>query len=642
MKFSSKFLSTFGLLLITPLITSAQFGMPGGSSDDGAKWIGLNPAVCTAPIPFFDDFDDGFVVLRDGSRLDGKINIKDYEKSGEKINITTKDGKKYKLYTYSIKYFGLNINIPRNRSPLNLFDWKNEKRKATKDFERGFVVLMTGDTLDGKIKIEGRSSESPRAEGNFFAIETLSFQDKSGKVTEYTRDKIKSFGRILPWELSPNEMWQWSSSEAFGKRKSKAQPGFIIMNDGSRVEGDVRLVIRNSMSGASSPSNDRFGGPEKPRSKIYNDLVDEIWVMRDGKDLKISMDDVYAFGVANMTINTLTNKGTRLYQLEEMNFHTGSVTTRDGKKREGFVALRPYDKNYYGIYFAKTADEPIEIIPMKDITALTQDIELIEAFGEEAMAPRANTNINGYIVQADGSRFEGTIKPEGDNGWWVKSIEFIDKESRSIRFGDTFEPIAYFVMNDVMYVQQETVFIKADQLGTPYTLYSDPYPKSSGLGTFAMGLASFAVGEAVGMAVADAQRGGLDLDGVEMNGQDLGGATTTMSSTIGNTTITGTGMVRTNAQNIIGGSVSGMMFKGLQDDTEKKKRKEGPKKDDKNFYLYNAATRESRKADDLAYEVLLEGCLEFHALPKAEQKIYLSGGKPAVDYLNKCLAKTKK
>ena len=98
-------------LLFVPIIVSAQFGIP-GITEDPNKWDGFKPAVCLAAIPFFDDFNDGFVVMRDGSRISGKINIKDYEDKGDKINITSKDGKKYKLYTYSLKYFGLNINIP--------------------------------------------------------------------------------------------------------------------------------------------------------------------------------------------------------------------------------------------------------------------------------------------------------------------------------------------------------------------------------------------------------------------------------------------------------------------------------------------------------------------------------------------------
>jgi hypothetical protein len=341
-----------------------------------------------------------------------------------------------------------------------------------------------------------------------------------------------------------------------------------------------------------------------------------------------------------MTINTITNKGTRLYQKEEMNFHQGSVTTRDGKKREGFVALRPYDNNYYGVYYAAKADDPLELIPMPEITSIVQDIDLVEAYGDAPAAPVPNTNINGYIVQTDGTRFDGTVKLVGDNGWWVKSIEFTDKESNTIKYGDVDGSIAYCVVNDAMYVQSETVFMKTDQVGKPFAMYSDPYPKS-GMSTFAMGFAGMVAGEVVGMAVADAQRGGLDLSNVEMGGQKMGGAAEPIKMYDENGNVSGM-IPRTNAQNIISGSVSGMVFKGLQDAEAKKARKEGPKKDEKKFYIYNSDTRENRKGDDLTFEVYLEGCMSYHGLPKAEQKKLQEDSKAAVAYLNTCFSKTKK
>ncbi|MDZ4714171.1 MAG: hypothetical protein SH819_01770 [Cytophagales bacterium] len=608
------------------------------------------PAICLAPIPFFDDFDDGFVVFRDGTRLDGKINIKDYEKSGERINLTTKDGKKHKLTTDALKYFGLNINIPRNQSPLNLYEWKNEKQKENKGAERGFVVLASGDTLDGKIHIEGRSSDSPRAEGNFFAIETLTFTDNTGKETEYKRDQIKSFGRILPWELSPNEMWDWGRGELFGKRKSKAQPGFAIMYDGSRIEGEMRLVIKNKMQRTKVDSDGMpsgFGGSDPaPKSKIYSDMVDEIWVIKEGKDEKLSMDDVYAFGVSGMTINTLTNKGNRLYQLEEMNFHVGSVTTRDGKKLEGYVALRPYDKNYYGIYYAAKPDDPIQIIPMKDITNITQIISMIEAFGEETAAPKRNTNINGYIVQAGGERVDGTVKLVGDNEWWAKSIEFTDKEGYSFKFGDADPGISYFVSNNSMYIQYEDLFVRTDRVAAPYATYPDPYPaKGSKFGQFAAGMAmqagSMMIGEIAGQAMASAQRGGLDMSGVTIGGQDASGMGSSIPMYKEDGSVGGY-IPRTNAQNIIGSSVSGMLLKEMQKEQIKNARKEGPQKSKNTTNcIFNIETGENVYAS-AGLQSFLEGCYDYYSLSKDEQKILQGSMKDAIDFLNKCMAKNKK
>ncbi len=639
MKTLSRLLFLTGMLLII---------LPGASAQTSA--IGdPRPAVCLAPLPFFEDFEDGFAVLRDGTKISGKIDIKDYEKSGTEIKVTSKEGKKYFFNTSSLKYFGLSINIPRNLSPLSLYDWKNEKRKATKGPERGFVVLMSGDTLDGKIQIEGRSSESPRAEGNFFAIEELTFTDKAGKETIYKRDQIKAFGRILPWELSPAEMWTWSKAFSMGKSKTISQPGFMIMNDGTRREGDMLLVVKNNLP--KTPYNggmdSQFDRDSKPKSKIYSDLVDEIWIKRDGKDEKVSTDDIYAFGLAGMTINTLTNKGSRLYRREEMNFHEGSVTTNDGKKVEGYLALRPYDNNYYAAYYAAKADDPIQIIPMKDIKSIVQDISLVEAFGEESAVTKANTNLNGHVVQVDGTRAEGTVKLVGDNAWWAKGIEFTDKEGHVIKFGGADQAISHAVIDNKIYVQYEDIFLVADRQAAPFALYPDPYPaKGSKFGQFAMGMAmdvaSMAVGELAGAAMADAQRGGLDMSGVEIDGQSASGMAEPIPLYREDGSVGGY-VQRTNAQNVIGSSVSGMALKAVEMNTDKKARAEGPSKSDKSqtTFIFNIDSRENSYASS-SIPVYLGGCIEYHSLVKDEQKKLKEDRNAAVEFLNKCMAKARK
>lgn len=598
----------------------------------------LRPGFSLTPLPFFNDYEEGFVVLRDGTQIDGLINLKDYEKSGERIVMKAKDGKKYSLSVYSMKYFGLNIMVPRNMSPLYFYDWKTEKRKETREPERGFAVLASGETLDGKIHIEGRSSDSPWAAGNYFAIETLSFMDKSGKITPYTRDQVKSFGRILPWELSPKEMWQWQAGVAFGKRKSKFQPGFLIMSDGKRVEGEMQLVVKNKMSRSTGDGMDR----QAVKPKTYSELVDEIYFKRDGKDEKISLDDVFAYGAANMTINTLTNKGARLYQNEEMNFHDGSVTTKAGKKLEGFVAYRPYASNYYGIYYAAKPDDPITIIPRDEIQEVVQNISLLEAFDDgtgTGTAPKSNTNINGYVIQPDGAKFEGTVKLVEDNDWWVKSIEFTDKDGNVLKYGDTHPSISCFAFNGTVYVQSENVFVKTEMTPGPFTMYLNPYPPKGSFGSMLLTeVASAAVGMAAGSAMEDAQMSGLDLSGVSVDGVDLGKGTTPNFNPMGIRTLDGQEIQQTQAYNVIGASASDLTIKGLDRLIDGGKNRVPEKGKKPTYYIFNLETKENGYLD---ISQLLEGCIAYWSATKDERKL-LEDKKIALEYLNKCYSKNKK
>lgn len=613
------------------LLVAATFLSHDSKSQD------LRPGFSLTPLPFFNDYEEGFVVLRDGSQIDGIIDLKDYEKTGSRIVMKSKDGKKYSLSVYSMKYFGLNIKVPRNMSPLHFYDWKTEKRKETRGPERGFAVLASGETLDGKIHVEGKTSDSPWAAGNYFAIETLSYMDKSGKITPYTRDQVKSFGRILPWELSPQEMWQWQAMVSLGKQKTKFQPGFLIMSDGKRVEGDMQLVVKNKMSRSSA----EYGG-QTIRPKTYSDLVDEIYFKRDGKDEKISLDDVFAYGIANMTINTLTNKGARLYLKEEMNFHDGSVTTKAGKKLEGFVAYRPYASNYYGIYYAAKPDDPITMIPRDEIQEVIQNISLLEAFDDgtgSGTAPKPNTNMNGYVIQTDGVKFEGTVKLVEDNEWWVRSIEFIDKDGNVVKYGDTNPAISCFSINGTVYVQSENVFVKTEMSPAPFTMFLNPYPPKGSFGAMMLNeVVSTAVGMAAGEALEDAQMSGLDLSGVSVNGVDLGGGTAPNFNPLGIQDSEGRETQHTQAYNVVGASASDLSTKGIARLVDGGKNRVPEKGKKPNYYIYNQETGE---CGYLNIPYLLEGCLGYWSATKDERKL-LEDKKLALEYLNKCYSKNKK
>lgn len=586
----------------------------------------LFPAECTTPLPYFDDFDNGFVELRDGTKINGKISIKNYEKDG-RISVTSADGEKYKFDVRSLSVWGLNINIPKNYSPLTYYDWKNQKRKETKEPERGFVILTNGETKQGKIQIEGRSSDSPLAAENYFAIEALTYVDKSGNATKYEREQIKGFGRVLPWALTPSELFQWQKGEAMGRRKTKHQPGYLVMNDGTKVEGEMQLVVKNKLprtKGGDDMGMASMAAGNEPRNddKIRSSIVDEIQFRRDGKDEKISLDDVFAYGLKDVTIDMLTNNGDRAYLIEEMNFHPGSVTTNDGTKRDGFLAYFPAPDNYYGVYFATKRNEPVTTIELKNIKSITQEISLIGAFGEDE--PKGNTNINGYIIALDGRQYDGTISLVDDNDWWTRAITFTDKEGNTINYGGENGMIAYFVKDDTMYAQEGSIFVKAEQLASPLALYTNPFPdNSTALGRFAMAQATNIVAGVAATAAAGATWGaqskygistkGLEINGKKSEGLDFGGDVGTA----------------------VGDGVMQMISKGSGKEKLPSKAKRGEQ-----LKVININTGETVNADETTWEMMLEGCKEFLSLDNKSQKAMIKGdNREVVAYLNKCYSK---
>lgn len=565
----------------------------------------LIPGQQTTPLPYFESNTDCYIVLRDGSRLEGNISIKNYEKEGG-ISLTERSGTKFKVDVRSATSWGLTMTTPQCVSPLSWFEWSNQKRRDNKEAERGFVTLTNGEVKDGKIQIEGTSSDEdmPGASG-FFALEKLTFVDKSGAKTVYKKEQIKEYGRILPWALAPSTAYTFLVGEVMGKRRTKFQPGFVITNDGKKMEGNMQLIVKNTMN----------ADPDK--RKTVSDLVDEIRFQRSGKDEKIDMDDVFAYGITGLTINMLTNNLDKSYSAEEMNFHPGSVTTKDGKKLEGYVAYFPDPGNYYGVYVASKFDEPVTILNMKEIDKVVQDIALIEAFdpgGAVASGVKTggttNSAINGYVVGLDGIKYEGTVTLTGDKGFWCAGVDFTDKDNQASKFGGANKQIAYCVIGDNLYVQHESVFMKAEKMGAPLAIYNNPYPDNES--QLSKALLSISETPAFQNLVSS-----VSMDMALRSGMNLSDAYNT-------------------------GKGSGKRAAEILKSKLANKKGGDPYRAKKgtDYFIIDTRTGEKAKANDDNWELLLQGCKSYHSMDKQQQKQLLnSGDEKILEYINAAYGK---
>ena len=134
-------------------------------------------------------------------------------------------------------------------------------------------------------------------------------------------------------------------------------PGYCITNDGRRIDGELQLIVKNKLETRS--------GNGKNNDHIRNNIVDDLKFQRDGKDEKISLDDVFAYGLSGMTINTLTNNRDRLYTQDEMNFHQGTIELANNTVKQGVIS--PNRATITESIFANKADEPVTIIPWREI-----------------------------------------------------------------------------------------------------------------------------------------------------------------------------------------------------------------------------------------------------------------------------------
>lgn len=577
---------------------------------------GLSEGECTSGLAYFDKYKDGYIIMKDGTRKEGVIELNDFDKSG-RIKFTDQSGTRYDISVSSLKQWGLSVETPYCRSPLSWFDWKNKKRRENDHPERGLVQLKSGELLDGKIRIEGESYDGD-IEDNFFALNKLTFYDNSGRETEYNASQVKMFGRIMPWVLTPSDLYQWQSGEFFGKRKTKWMPGFCITNDGRRIDGEMQLIVKNKLE-------TRNGKGEVVNANIRNNIVDDIKFRHDGKDEKISMDDIFAYGLSGMTMKTLTNNGDRIYNFDEMNFHEGTVVMKDKSTKKGYFAYFPEPNNYYGIYFAQKADEPVTIIPMKDIESATQDIAQIEAFDDGTTtsgsngSPRSNNNINGNIINTRMQRFDGTIRLIDDNGFWVRSIEFTDKDGRVMKYGGADgERIFSFSYNNNVYIQHGSPFMKAEKAGPVFAAYNNPFPDNTSFADkMAMELGKAVIAGVIyrtSLAIQFSTNSYMK-DGT-VNGKKYNNAFE-FSYNLGLST----------ADKLMG--IISKSGSKNQKDPYRSTRGE-------DMLIVNLQTGESIRAkNDNDVEVLLESCSEYWGMDKSARKSMAKAGAVAIaDYLN--------
>ena len=99
-------------------------------SGDRVGPIGLNEGVCTSPLGYFDQYQDGYIVLKDGSRVEGRISLKSFDKSG-RIILSSRSGTEYEIDTRSLNEWGLTQELPFSHSPMTWYDWKNKNAGRT-------------------------------------------------------------------------------------------------------------------------------------------------------------------------------------------------------------------------------------------------------------------------------------------------------------------------------------------------------------------------------------------------------------------------------------------------------------------------------------------------------------------------------
>lgn len=363
------------------------------------------------------------------------------------------------------------IEAQVNNTSNNRYTWN---RKGTEPAP-GYVVLKSGKKMEGTIQLKGDPDKVK-----------MIVLVKEGKEIEFEPASLSAYG-LNVGELvndSPEEMYEWGAVQTqtvMGKEKTKqstkSRRGYVILNDGKRIDGQLHL--------------NKFQG-----------VFEEIVIKNDAEGKQVfECSKVSHFGLVP-TISEMTKGGKKVFDDVGRNFSKGSVVKNDGSKVEGLIAfMRSSDIPqsdavlYQTIYYGVNDEDALQIIPNAELKEVTQTttvgvIEYVkykEGFVEKSKIGTLNILEQyklfqpGKIVLNDNTTQSGEVAQIIADGEKVsKSIKF--KGSDGVEKQYTFEEIQSFDQKlsgaDKTFSAVDIGFVPVIFTGTTFLCYKNPFPTS--------------------------------------------------------------------------------------------------------------------------------------------------------------------
>lgn len=181
------------------------------------------------------EFQAGYVVLKSGKRLEGKISligsvtlIKEIEFQGDQKYLTFPLGS---LQAYGLTNVNPNasslLGAPINESPESMYEWRSMGIVMGKEIQSttpraGYVVLRAGNKIEGELKLRKKAG----------VLEDIEVKTATGKE-KFEAAQVARYG----YTVSEAEVVQTT----LAREVKRAYPGSIITGSG-KVNGEVTLL----------------------------------------------------------------------------------------------------------------------------------------------------------------------------------------------------------------------------------------------------------------------------------------------------------------------------------------------------------------------------------------------------------------
>lgn len=462
--------------------------------------------------------DEGYVVLKNGKRLEGTVRLKAMIYYVTEVSIKP-DGQDDQVFPIEeVAHYGLNVNsnaagrtdresfLAYNILQLKPIEVKGltvssnpklirryfDDGSMESEFKAGYVVTADGETILGELQ-EKESYDTP----------SLKFQEFEGK--KY--DLLNMIGKLKKDFVEYGYFDTPTISEFPMHLYTPKRPGYITLIDGRTVHGVIKIsfpkngVIKSvgtSLDKCGTVTEYSFKGKKASKTRRVQNayLYDEIFYVKikkgEEKLKDIKNDMILRIGLDDVKLSELNFSEDQLVQNDKLNFHPGYIETKEGKRENGYVSFIEGSEpnSYYGVYFAKGQEDFVTVYRMEELKDAQQeiydDIEAFDPFGEgviesQEMNSTGNLETNGRVVFEDGSVKKGHLEIfKSPKLWYSYSMKFTDEGGVSTTFdqNNTFQS-AYLTKGDkeVKFVPYAGVICEVIMESAPYQYFRNPYPK---------------------------------------------------------------------------------------------------------------------------------------------------------------------
>ncbi len=396
-------------------------------------------------------------------------------------------------------------------------------KKGT-DPQPGYVILKSGTKMEGSISLKGEPN-------NIKEVILL----KDGKEIELKPESLSAYG-LFAGPLtndSPEELYEWkngsTTTNAKGVSKvntfTKTRRGYVVLNDGKRIDGNLHLNKENG-------------------------VLDEIVIKNDAEGKQVFKPaQVSRYGLIP-TIADLTKGGKKVWNDEGKNFKKGFYEKLDNSKVNGFIAfMKSSDISnsdaifYQNLFYAPTEDEPVTVIQSQDIAKVTQmkgDTAIVYlpfngGFVEESKIGGLAINEQFKLFQRGRVILNNKTEITGE----IAQVMEVGKDySTTIKFKTSDEKVTIYAVKDVSFFEQIVKnepyhfipytdrFVKLIFDGSTFAYFKNPTPTTiNESATKNARLATSAAGSIGSMAAVGSMKGVSDKDKNEMNKAIQSGST---------------------------------------------------------------------------------------------------------------------